>query len=126
MSLLVTRTGNYKDTRYVEHVATPTGGTVRWQLCEIVVGGKTVLAVATRELAVGEFQNFIIKDRLRAEKKAATVMAAMSDLEFNDATDKMDPLAAGMYAGYVIYPAESDDEYVEFILGETNPAQTTA
>ena len=126
MTLLVTRTGNYEDTRYVEDVATPTGGTVRWQLCEIVVGAKTFLAVATRDLAVGELQNFIIKDRLRAEKKASTAMAAMSDLEFNDATDVFDPLASGMYAGYVIKPAALDDVYVEFILGETNPAQTTA
>ena len=53
-------------------------------------------------------------------------MAAMSDLEFNSATDVFDPLAAGMYAGYVIKPAALDDVYVEFILGETNPAQTTA
>lgn len=126
MSLLVTRTGNHINTRYVENVPTPAGGTVRWQLCEIVVGGKTYLAVATRDMEAGELQNFIIEDRLRAEKVAATAISAMQDLEYDDTADKIQPHSTGMIIGYCVKPAESDDEYVEFILGGYNPAQTTA
>jgi hypothetical protein len=126
MTLLVTRTGNHINTRYVENIPTPAGGTVRWQLCEIVVGGKTYLAVATRDAAENELQNFIIEDRLRAEKVAATAIAGMQDLEYDSTGDKIQPHSTGMIIGYCVVPADTDDEYVEFVLGGYNPAQTTA